>query len=163
MSPQYDTFRVCGCSCFPNIRDSYHRKLQFRSVECTFIVYSLNYKDYKCLAFWWINYYLKKCYLNEKSSPLPDLWFSYILGSSPTILSTTKDSSIPPCPNNIDQESSPFNPSNFPQDDQWTELPPKPINTDSIQTRAKPGIYNPKVFSNTKEPNLVHASLQQKH
>lgn len=48
MSPQYD-IRVFRCSCFLNIREVNKHKLQFRSIECTFIGYSTNHKGHKCL------------------------------------------------------------------------------------------------------------------
>lgn len=47
--PQYSSLKVFGCSCFPNIRYSNQQKLQYRSIECTFLGYSLNHKGYKCL------------------------------------------------------------------------------------------------------------------
>lgn len=35
--PDCSSLRVFGCSCFPNIRAYNKHKLQFRSVECTFV------------------------------------------------------------------------------------------------------------------------------
>lgn len=46
VSPQYNTLRMFGCSCFPNIRDFNQHKLQFRSIECTLLGYSVNHKGY---------------------------------------------------------------------------------------------------------------------
>lgn len=42
--PQYNTLKTFGCSCYPNIKDFNKHKLQFRSIESTFIGYSLNHK-----------------------------------------------------------------------------------------------------------------------
>lgn len=37
--------------CYPNINKPYnYYKVDFHSIKCTFIKYSLNYKDYKCLT-----------------------------------------------------------------------------------------------------------------
>ena len=41
--------RVFGCACYPNTRPYNMHKLKFRSTQCTFLGYSLNHKDYKCL------------------------------------------------------------------------------------------------------------------
>lgn len=48
-SPHCHTLKTFGCSCYPNIRSFNKHELQFRSMECTFIGYSLNHKGYKCL------------------------------------------------------------------------------------------------------------------
>lgn len=42
--PQHASLRIFGCSCFPTIRDSNKHKLQFQSIGCTFLGYSLNHK-----------------------------------------------------------------------------------------------------------------------
>ena len=48
-SPNYSMLRVFGCACYPNTRPYNMHKLNFRSTQCTFLGYSLNHKDYKCL------------------------------------------------------------------------------------------------------------------
>lgn len=47
--PQYSSLKVCGCACFPNIRNPNQHKLEFRSIECTCLGCSLNHKGFKCL------------------------------------------------------------------------------------------------------------------
>lgn len=47
--PQHSTLKVFGCYCFPSIEDFNSHKLQFRSIECTLLGYSLNHKGYNCL------------------------------------------------------------------------------------------------------------------
>ena len=47
--PNYSFLKIFGCFYFPNIRSYNKHKLQFRSIECTFLGYSLNHKGYKCL------------------------------------------------------------------------------------------------------------------
>ena len=48
--PSYSQLKVFGCMCYPNLRPFNHHKLQFRSIPCTFLGYSLNHKGYKCLS-----------------------------------------------------------------------------------------------------------------
>lgn len=47
--PIYSQLRVFGCTCYPNIRPYNKKKLQFRSIPCTFLGYSIKHKGYKCL------------------------------------------------------------------------------------------------------------------
>lgn len=49
-SPKYSHLRVFGCTCFPNLWPYNNPKFQFKSVKCTFLVYSSSHKGYKCLA-----------------------------------------------------------------------------------------------------------------
>jgi hypothetical protein len=47
--PDYSTFRVFGCKCFPYLGDYQHDKLSPKSLPCVFLGYSIKQKDYKCL------------------------------------------------------------------------------------------------------------------
>lgn len=47
--PQYDFLKIFGCACFPYLRPYNNKKLQFRSLKCIFLGYSLNQKGYRYL------------------------------------------------------------------------------------------------------------------
>lgn len=47
--PDYSTFRVLGCKCFPYLGDYRHDKLSPKSLPCVFIVFNTKHKGYKCL------------------------------------------------------------------------------------------------------------------
>ena len=47
--PNYNFFRVFGCSCRPNLRPYNTHKLQPCSTQCVFLGYSLFHKSYKYL------------------------------------------------------------------------------------------------------------------
>jgi histone deacetylase 1/2 len=47
--PNYDSLRVFGCACWPNLRPYNQRKLSFRSTRCVFLGYSPRDKGVKCL------------------------------------------------------------------------------------------------------------------
>ena len=46
---EYDSLRVFGCACWPNLRPYNTRKLAFRSTSCVFLGYSSLHKGFKCL------------------------------------------------------------------------------------------------------------------
>jgi hypothetical protein len=48
-TPDYSALRIFGCACWPNLRPYNSHKLQFRSVRCVFLGYSVMHKGYKCL------------------------------------------------------------------------------------------------------------------
>jgi hypothetical protein len=48
-TPNYESLRVFGCACWPNLRSYNKRKLAFRSTRCVFIGYSSRHKGVKCL------------------------------------------------------------------------------------------------------------------
>ena len=49
--PDYKSLRVFGCLCYPFIRPYNTHKLQYRSVQCLFLGYSLNHKGFLCLDY----------------------------------------------------------------------------------------------------------------
>jgi hypothetical protein len=48
-SPNYDSLRIFGCACWPNLRPYNKRKLAYRSKRCVFLGYSPLHKGVKCL------------------------------------------------------------------------------------------------------------------
>lgn len=49
VKPEYSSFRIFGCACWPNLRPYNKHKLQLRSKECVFLGYSNMHKGFKCL------------------------------------------------------------------------------------------------------------------
>jgi hypothetical protein len=49
VNPNYESLRIFGCACWPNLRPYNQRKLAFRSKQCVFLGYSLLHKGVKCL------------------------------------------------------------------------------------------------------------------
>ena len=47
--PDYDTFRIFGCACWPNLHPYNSHKLEFRSKRCIFLSYSHLHKGFECL------------------------------------------------------------------------------------------------------------------
>jgi histone deacetylase 1/2 len=47
--PNYDSLRIFGCACWPNLRPYNKRKLAYRSTQCVFLGYSPLHKGVKCL------------------------------------------------------------------------------------------------------------------
>lgn len=45
----YNSLRVFGCACWPNLRPYNARKLSFRSTRCAFLGYSSMHKGFKCV------------------------------------------------------------------------------------------------------------------
>jgi hypothetical protein len=48
VQPDYNSMRFFGCACYPNLRPFNARKLEYRSIQCTFLVYSNIHKGFKC-------------------------------------------------------------------------------------------------------------------
>jgi hypothetical protein len=46
-TPDYSSFRVFGCACWPNLCPYNFHKLQFQSIRCVFLGYSNMHKGYK--------------------------------------------------------------------------------------------------------------------
>ncbi|KAL5544306.1 hypothetical protein UlMin_008090 [Ulmus minor] len=47
--PDYKSFLIFGCLCYPFIRPYNSHKLQYRSIKCTFLGYSTSHKGFLCL------------------------------------------------------------------------------------------------------------------
>jgi hypothetical protein len=47
--PNYESLRIFGCACWPNLRPYNMRKLSFRSTRCVFLGFSPRHKGVKCL------------------------------------------------------------------------------------------------------------------
>jgi hypothetical protein len=47
--PNYDSLRIFGCACWPNLRPYNKCKLAYRSTRCVFLGYSPRHKGVKCL------------------------------------------------------------------------------------------------------------------
>jgi histone deacetylase 1/2 len=48
-TPNYESLRIFGCSCLPNLRPYNKRKLAYRSIWCVFLGYNPLHKGSKCL------------------------------------------------------------------------------------------------------------------
>ncbi|KAF7151838.1 hypothetical protein RHSIM_Rhsim02G0220400 [Rhododendron simsii] len=48
--PDYSSFRILGCKCFPYLGDYRKNKLEPKFVPCIFMGYSVKHKGYKCFA-----------------------------------------------------------------------------------------------------------------
>ncbi|XP_019432742.1 PREDICTED: uncharacterized protein LOC109339708 [Lupinus angustifolius] len=108
--PDYKFFKVFGCSCYPLLRSYNKNKLEPRSTECVFLVYSPNHKGYKCLSRHGKIYISKDVVFNEHSFP-----FVHNPGFGdndlPTTTSTSLSQSFIPLnvfntPTSVDPESS---------------------------------------------------------
>lgn len=89
--PDYSFLKVFGCSCFPLVYNNH--KLEFRSIECTFIGYSQNHKGHKCLAPSGRLFISKYVLFNEFSFHYQNQTFS---ASSHTSVSFIMPSTFPP-------------------------------------------------------------------
>jgi hypothetical protein len=49
VKPNFQSFQIFGCACWPHLRPFNTHKLEFRSKECAFLGYSNKHKGFKCL------------------------------------------------------------------------------------------------------------------
>jgi hypothetical protein len=49
VTPDYSSFRVFWCACWPNLHPYNSHKLELRSTCCVFLGYSNMHKEFKCL------------------------------------------------------------------------------------------------------------------
>uniref|UniRef100_A0A803P493 Reverse transcriptase Ty1/copia-type domain-containing protein n=1 Tax=Cannabis sativa TaxID=3483 RepID=A0A803P493_CANSA len=174
--PDYSSLRVFGCACFPNIRPYNKNKLQFRSLKCTFLGYSLQHKGYKCLSPTDRLYISRDVLFNELSFP-----FSEITPSSspsphsslstsahiPTVSTTTLPSPNPSTSNSISPSlpsstSTTHSPSPTNTTPVISPTPPaaSTLNTHPMTTRAKAGIHRPKILLAHAIPKSITKALQ---
>ena len=72
--PNYQSLRVFGCACWPNLRPYNKWKLMFRSTKCVFLVYSSQHKGVKCLEVSTGRVYISRdVVFNETQFPFADL------------------------------------------------------------------------------------------
>ena len=180
--PDYKALRIFGCACYPNTRPSNNHKLAFRSVQCTFLGYSLTHKGYKCLN------PSDKIFISRDVIFYEHLFpFSESLSFQPQHSSISQPLSFRQSPpilyskqhvSSISTASLPFPIALIPPINTTTHLencqdPNAPIvsssilstvgNIHSMITRSKKGIFKPKVYSVTKEPQSADEALQNEN
>ena len=89
----YKSLRVFGCLCYPFIRPYNTHKLQYRSVQCLFLGYSLNHKGFLCLDYATGRVYITPhVVFDESTFPLAQSKFSSssndtsVEGSTPALI-----------------------------------------------------------------------------
>ena len=167
----YKALRIFGCARYPNTRPYNSHKLVVRSIQCTFLGYSLTHKSYKCLDSFDRIFISKDVIFYEDLFP-----FLESLSSQPQHSSTSQPlsfsqsapilSSVQPA-SSISTTSSPTPFALIPHVNTATHLencqdsnapivsssiPNTVVNTHSMVTRSKKDIFKPKVYSVTKEP-----------
>ncbi|KAM1130278.1 hypothetical protein ACFX13_045779 [Malus domestica] len=181
--PNYVFLKIFGCACFPWLKPYTSAKLDPKSKACVFLGYSLNHKGYKCLDISTKRLYISKhVLLNESSFP-----FHHILPLKPATNSPSSSGSSIPSTLTFTFHSSPttspitssihLSTSHLPSSlhsapfithlpsppvavsEPITTNPTQPINTHSMQTRSKSGIFKPKTLTATKHPLPSHLSV----
>ncbi|KAI5350539.1 hypothetical protein L3X38_003430 [Prunus dulcis] len=156
-SPDFSFLKVFGCLCYPWLQPYSAHKLDFKSIPCVFLGYSLNHKGYRCL-----DPITHKIYISRHVR-FHETVFPFKTTSSSSTISFPSSSfasspSIPACVNIADPPPPPPpppppNPPPPPSYSSPSPSPPQPpINTHPMQTRAKSGIFKPKMLSASSHP-----------
>lgn len=163
---------------FQILEISNQHKLDFRSVECTFLGYSLNHKGYKCLTSDGKIIISRNVGFNGNSYPFAKVSSSLSndvsqnISNTPNIIpidpSMIKEPDQPSCSRNIDLSLASDNPSGVNPNLSSSTVPLTDIsqtttNTHKMQTRSKSGIFKPKVYSMTKEPKNGEEAFENEH
>ncbi|KAL6321385.1 hypothetical protein AAG906_016440 [Vitis piasezkii] len=146
--PDYKALRIFGCTCNPNTRPYNNHKLAFRSVQCTFLE-SLSSQP---------QYYSISQPISFSQSP-PILSSKQLVSSISTTSSPSPIALIPPINTTTHLENC--QDSNAPIVSSF--IPSTTENTHSMITRSKKGIFKPKVYSVTKEPQSADEALQNEN
>lgn len=181
--PHYSSLKVFGYVCFPNTRFSNQHKLEFRSLECTFLGYSLNHKGFKCLDPTGKIIISRNVIFDETSFPFSKMkdinnphtssditegtqYSSLIIPSSspkgtetPVQQNHSELHRVPQASNSPHEQEQGLSPT----DETPTDHPTIPTNKHNMQTRSKFGIYKPKAFLVNKEPTSIHEALHHEH
>ena len=156
--------------CYPNLRTFNHHKLQFGSIPCTFLGYSLNHKGYKCLS-------PNGNILISCDVIFDEHAFSFAqLQSQKNVTSSFSSSSTSlPCQTSfplmvlLSSTSSPTNPPISPTTSNHnvaSHLPSSSVfllSTHPMITRSKNGIFKPKAYLISTIPTSVPKALQLSH
>ncbi|RVW97157.1 Retrovirus-related Pol polyprotein from transposon TNT 1-94 [Vitis vinifera] len=172
--PSYSQLKVFGCMCYPNLRPFNHHKLQFRSIPCTFLGYSLNHKGYKCLSPNGNILISRDVIFDEHAFP-----FAQLQSQKQTTSPFSSSSTSLPCQTSLllmvlpsstsCSTSSPTNPSIFPATSNHnvaSQPPPSsapPFPSHHMITRSKNGIFKPKAYLSSTTPTSVPEALQLSH
>ncbi|XP_072084303.1 uncharacterized protein [Arachis hypogaea] len=92
--PDYTSFRVFGCLCFPHLRPYNKNKLEFRSSPCVFTGYSPLYKGYRCLTPGGKTIITRNVVFDERKFPFKDGKFLHE-DSNPPLLALQQFPTIP--------------------------------------------------------------------
>ena len=168
--PNYSMMKVFSCSYFPNLRPYNNPKFQFRSVECTFLGYSIKHKGFKCLDPQGRIYISKDVQFNEKSSHFAKTKSTTCLSSIPSPTPTFHSALIPihsPILSVLSPSTS-FITNTVADQSNYDQTSAKSVsnvsrNVHSMRTRSKAGIFKPKVFIASKEPASIQEALLQDH
>ena len=88
--PDYKSLRVFGCLCYPFIRPYNNHKLQYRSVQCIFLGYTLSNKGYL-----YLNYLIGRVYITPHVV-FDETQFPFTTKSPPSQPDDTPSAILPP-------------------------------------------------------------------
>lgn len=175
--PDYSFLKVFGCACFHFLKPYNRTKLQFRSAKCLFLGYSNTHRGYKCLHPSGRLYISYTVHFNHNEFPYHTLFKSssvvpsetVIFPSFPNVTPTPTQDHPQPSPSSSSSSSTPFHSnedfssssslgssSNVYTDSSSHTMSSSSSSTPSsshihnlhpIITRAKHGIFKPKVYT----------------
>lgn len=169
IKPDYSLLKIFGCQCFPCLQAYNSHKLEYHSTPCLFLGYSSLHKGYKCLGPTTGRLYISRHVIFHEHV-LPSLVRPNVRSTSkipfhtsPSSLQPTHSSStitqpsVLANPSSTPTISSPIIsvspqlpvepiPLSLPNSSPPSSLPYLPQNTHPMTTRAKSGIFKPKIF-----------------